>query len=728
MERRHSLPQLGSLATDVSSPPLPRSSASPSAAGIHRTAMSKSVPSLLLSGSLHRSSHLQKVLAKTRADGKSKSSGKFKPARLPLSPDSPALLDMYRLVEELATLWDDTNASEKQRIADTEAFAAVAVNDLQKHVANWKQRKVSLEDRCRALSKKVLGDLVILAGEVDQVLWDRLSAELKEAGERPLDARLAALQTAAAAVSHQVCYVAELREAVAEGMRALGLDPSKILQGGVAALEEEMERLKAGLYARRCAALQLLGEASVAILAKDDVEYLRLLTAEVKRLEARVRALQAGTVQAACRACFIWEALGESTESDRDSHALRLSSNREPEALQEAESAINSVIAASVEISLSAWEARHEFATAEQKRLHRALRAFGMARVVEPFLKEHGSVHFTDREACQRELEQYLIDARASEASALQYLRRLCEEAGLGSVTFEAFAVSLDGASSKKAREDMLAKEITRLESYIASIAAILGPLRELKALVVAAVAFEANVQAGKTRFSGNSLHFLEEEKFRRRFAHCYPELRQGLIEAIAQWEAKEKQTFIYHSLRLREGLLGIQGLAAGLVRVPGDLSALGAVVTLLNIADPGVEVLPPRKQRRGNSSRLPSPASSTRSRSSSASPSKRKGPKRVQSVEHLPRPKASGLLTPTASLPVLGVAGKDPARRARKVVQAATPEIRVSSTAHVLESPSLSPPKPPRCPPRQRPEGAAGGGDPKSMAALHIASSLRMQ
>merc|ERR1740117_1637922 len=85
-------------------------------------------------------------------------------------------------------------------------------------------------------------------------------------------------------------------------------------------------------------------------------------------------------------------------------------------------------------------------------------------------------------------------------------------------------------------------------------------------------------------RFSGNSLHFLEEEKFRRRFGHRYPELREGLIDAIASREASERQRFIYHGKELRESLLGLQGQSVGLVRVPGDLSVMADVVQVLNI------------------------------------------------------------------------------------------------------------------------------------------------
>merc|ERR1712070_238758 len=119
----------------------------------------------------------------------------------------------------------------------------------------------------------------------------------------------------------------------------------------------------------------------------------------------------------------------------------------------------------------------------------------------------------------------------------------------------------------------MLATETRRVEQYMESIREILGPIRELKALVSAAVAFEANVQAGKARFSGNALHFLEEEKFRRRFSHRFPELRDGLIDAIADWEGRERKKFMYHGLDLREGLVGLQSLPVTLVRVPGDLS-----------------------------------------------------------------------------------------------------------------------------------------------------------
>lgn len=686
----------------ASTPQLPRAQ-SPSSS-CHPLATSSSLPSLRPSSASHRSGKPQKVSSGSahRLDLRDeKSYEKIRPAHLPLCPDSQGLQRFYCLVEELANLWEDTGASEEQRLAETEAFAAVAAKEVRSHVLGCKQNQTSLESSCAALRRAAEANLATLATEIDQVLLQKLSSELEEASNRPtLDARHKALQQVDAKISEEVSYVDDLRETVEAAAKALGLDPSQVrLTGGVAELRAEMSNLKAALLERRSRALELLGVEAGVIQAESEVEYLRMLTAEVESLETRLEALQSGTVQAAFGARLLWQELGESPELPRDTHAVRLSSVREAAALpKEQKAAINHFISMAVGTSLSAWQANQASARTETDRIHKALRAFGVEEVVELFLKEHGTLHKSHRLACRLKLEEVLTEIRASEVPALRHLRRLFEEAGLGSAAFEVFAASLDSADSKVERAAMLENETKRVERYIEAIAQILGPIRELKALVIAAVAFEANVQAGSSRFSGNSLHFLEEEKFRRRFGHCYPNLRDAVIDAIASREASERQKFMYHGVDLREGLLNIRGVSVNLVRLPGDLSVMGEVVKLLNLADPGPMPTAKRlcKGESGSRSEGPSPTSRSSgtpagSRSASASPKRRqRHAKRARSVGHLKR------AAPAPEEPKPPVAQPVP------------------------EAPKVSP-KPPRCP-----EGAIGGGCVASMAAMRISSGLR--
>lgn len=628
-----------------------------------------------------------------------KSSQAARTPYLPFWSQSPGLKQLYSLAESLVKLWEDSGATDDERLIDTDAFAAVASKDLQQHIENWKQRGLSLEARCEALRAKAQCKLDMLVGQIDEELLNALSAELKGAlGEHVLRARLSSLQKVESKISRQLDYLHELQQAFAEAMRVLGLDPSN-MPGGVAALEQELSRLKGLLLQRRMKALQTLGEADASMeLATDSkAEEVRLLALEVERLEARVAVLQSEAVTHALRARSLWEELGEEPKLSRDSHAVRISSSSDSAALAENwQSCIDSTIADAIDTSLAAWEARRSLVLAEVERIHAQLRAFGAKDDVEPFLRKFGTLHRSDREACRLKLDEVLAEIRAAEAQAREHLQHLYDEVGFGAVAFAAFEDKLDGAESREVRARMLAKETKRLERYLESIMQILGPLKELKALVEAAVAFEANVQAGKTRFAGNSLHFLEEEKFRRRFAARYPELRDGLIEAIAVWEAREGQKFVYYGLELREGLLSIQGHDVALVRVPGDLSSMGQVVKLLHIPEQSPAPPPPKRQRPraldqspGRSPVGPStPGSVPRSQSSSASPVRRRKAKRERSG-----------LPGVPGLPL-------------------SPEMAVP--APPPRDQSLSPQKLPRCP-----EGP-GRGQLAAMAAVNIASGMR--
>ena len=133
------------------------------------------------------------------------------------------------------------------------------------------------------------------------------------------------------------------------------------------------------------------------------------------------------------------------------------------------------------------------------ERLHKGLHAFGTVEVVEAFLQENGTIHSAHRLACRLKLDEILKEVRESEVPALQHLRQLYDDAGWEAKFFKEFAASLDTAESRQDRSRMIAKETKRVECYIESVKQLLGPIRELKALVAAAVAFEANVQAGQT-------------------------------------------------------------------------------------------------------------------------------------------------------------------------------------------------------------------------------------
>lgn len=610
--------------------------------------------------------------------------------RLPLCQEAKGLKNLYRVVEELAALWDETAATQEQRISDTDAFSAVAVQELQRHVEVWTQRKASLKDRCEALKKRAQDKLRALKQDIHQSTWDELDAIWKEAADMPLEARLGALQEADKRISKQARHLDNMKEAVAESCRIMGLDPSHA-GGNMAQLETKMKALKEALLKRRVKAQSVLCVQEHPIEAKDEVEFLKTLNTEVEALEKRVKDLQSSAIRAAIRTRELWEELGEPPQKPRDSEAIRLSADRKPDPNSSLMMTINAKIAAATHESLSTWEGRRRWAEEDLSRLHKALRNFGSLSVVDPFIKDHSTVHSNDRAACQQKLDQVLKEVKTREVPALNHLRQLFEDAGLGSAAFEAFVATLDEATSQEMRAQMIEKETKRVDRYLESICRIRGPLEELRSLVTAAVAFEANVQAGKSRFSGNALHFLEEEKFRRRFAHRYPDLLAGMIDAITAWEADHAgKTFTYHGVEMKEGLLSVKSAPATLVKIPGDLSSMDQVVELLKLASPSQQTAPAapaptRKLHRSASTPSPTPkkgsSSTAQQRSPTSSPTKSRRNKRSRSA---------------------GALSKEPSPR-------------VSPTA-----PGLPLPRPPRYP-----EGVAGGSS-ACMAAAHIASSIR--
>jgi len=573
---------------------------------------------------------------KVGAPVKSNSNIELRNAYLPLCAASKGLQQWYRLVEELAMLWDTIGFSDEQRHSETEAFVTVVARDVQQRIASCNQCIEELIAQCEAFCVKARGKLDELLGEIDEDHFTALAAELQEATAAQLRHRLSALQKVYAKIGKQLQHLKELRQALVDAARALGLDPSELLARaqGMSALAEELRRRRSQLCERRDKALQVLEEACQPLHhAEEDPEYVKMLSAQVKDLEARALALQSNAVKSAVRARVLWKELGEQPEP-RDDHAVRLSADGKPDNI---EATITRRIAEAVEASLSAWQDRYANAEAERRRLHKALHAFGIPEDVNAFLAAHGALDCSSLAACQKKLDEVMVEVLAEERKPKNHLKQLYHEFGLGSKSYQRFEESLDTAESREARRMMIAKEAER---YQESLAPILGPLREIKALITAAVVFESNVQAGDMRFSGNSLHFLEEEKFRRRFARTYPELIEKLIEAVSGWEHREQNTFLYHGSAFREGLMNMRGREVALVRVPGDLSTIRSAVDLFHVAVPEPSRNQAQKQHRVQDHRsgrdgFQTPTNAHAHKRSRSQPHKRSSPGDANSPTH---------------------------------------------------------------------------------------------
>lgn len=619
---------------------------------------------------------------------------------LPLFHLSEQLQQLYQVAAELAALWDEAGADDRDRLRETDLIAAPAVIETRACLAAWRRQQADLAAQCEALRLEAQRDVDRLGGE--------LGPELALAAGQRLSARLAALQQVQARVSERVQRLRELQAAHASVLSVLGRDPREMFCGidtleeevaqleelvrerrassaqhvasvctiwkelgvehgedsnsvdlaihanaefgvsdaehemllsrlafwqadlaqrqevlselhrqirglavampnqgqlesvaeflqwsqkcrDIPACEEKLSKLKEAasshvlaLEQRRETALRILAVEAVPLQTGDLVEHLIALASDVDALEAKVGALRACALAAARCARAIWEELGEEPELPRDEHAVSLLS-----AGQTLSADVTGPILEAIEASCSAWEARRVETSQELGRLHTALRGFGSPEDVEPFISAHSRANAEDRAACRLKLRDLQAMMRAEEEPVREQLRLIYDETGLDPCQLDVFFLLVDEAPSLDARRRLLSDEVERMKSYHESVRAILAQLEELKGLVVEGARFESVIQAGGNRFSGNSLHFLEEEKFRKLFSRRYPSIRDSLIAAILAWESQdEDRCFVYRGSHVRVRLLEMRELEADLVKAPGDLSVVGRLLQVLDVKE----------------------------------------------------------------------------------------------------------------------------------------------
>eukprot|EP00931_Biecheleriopsis_adriatica_P071152 TRINITY_DN45004_c0_g1_i1.p1 TRINITY_DN45004_c0_g1~~TRINITY_DN45004_c0_g1_i1.p1 ORF type:complete len:696 (-),score=124.78 TRINITY_DN45004_c0_g1_i1:54-2141(-) len=520
------------------------------------------------------------------------SRSELRKAHLPLCSTSKGLQQLYGLVEELAMLWETLGLSDEQRHLQTETFAALAAGDVQQHIASCKQRMADLTAECESVLVEATRKLGELVGDIDEHHFTTLAADLQKSAASPLRQRLALLQKAHAKISEQVQELAELRRALADAVEVLGLDSSLLFSridqatgeapgGRVTALAGELQICRKQLLERRAGVLEILEEVPQPsqLADNDPIRSVRDLITEVEAAEARMLALRSNTVTLAAQARSIWEELGEQPKPRSDDYAVRLSADSTPEG------SVTRSEAAAVDFSLSAWKRRRAIAEAESQRLHRVIRVYGAPEDLD-LLEKHGSLHCDDLARCRRKHDEVMDLVHARELEAKSQLKQLYIESGLGAnlapVMFKAFEESLETAESVEARQEMIAKETER---YLANLAPILKPLREIETLIESAMAFEANVKDGDRRFSGKgtSLHFLEEERIRRKIVQSYPKLMDSIIEAVGKWEQRENTPFLYCGVEFRNGLLKMKEHDGALVRT-GEIGSISSVANFLNV------------------------------------------------------------------------------------------------------------------------------------------------
>lgn len=350
--------------------------------------------------------------------------------------------------------------------------------------------------------------------------------------------------------------------------------------------------------------------------ARDDAAALR---AEIDELAQEVRGRRETILKSAREARNLWEEIGE-RPGNRDVGVFSALA-AEPNMVEVSNAAISSV-----EASNATWLARRECAVAELSGLHEQLRSFDTEAAAEEFISGHGSLHSSDRDACKERLRELRLALRSANGPQAQLLR-LYSSGGVGDAVRDAFFESLDSVPSRPAWEARVSEEVARMQGYVKSASSILAQLEELHTLVLDYARFEQNTAAlGENRYKGVSVHFLEEEKFRKNFLKKFPSLRDSLIRDIEMWENNQKQVFVYLGLPLGDRLVALGGPSGS----PPDPTAAGAILRLCCGEDvPAVPEPAPAARRRPSSSERNKP----RSRPTSAARVRPPAPSRSSSA-----------------------------------------------------------------------------------------------
>jgi len=334
------------------------------------------------------------------------------------------------------------------------------------------------------------------------------------------------------------------------------------------------ERCILDLQKLRVRAIEVLGFRTTVPRDGDLFAYLRALESEVCNLEAEADACRQAVFDSACYASSVWKELDEGPESGDAAVVDVVSTGHASSAV------VSQEVVAKVNATKLRWDLRRMTVEAEVADLHASLHSFGGANVAE-FLILHGSLSKSDRAACRKELQALLTKQRSLEQPALERIRHLYDSTGVAQASLESFSASLETAATLEQRQSWLSKEEARMETYFESAREILKQVEEIKDLLTKAKHFELTAHTGERRFSGNCSHFLEQDKFRKRFARRFPALRDNLLFDLALWEVEAGASFVYHGQSLRERLFALQ--EAELVElVPGDLGRADKLLQLV--------------------------------------------------------------------------------------------------------------------------------------------------
>ncbi|CAK8995568.1 unnamed protein product [Durusdinium trenchii] len=466
--------------------------------------------------------------------------------------------------EDLLRLWQVVGVSIEAQDADAKAILAAALETCEGCCSRWNLRRAELEKECQELD-------IALRKSLQELAEGSFAEELRRANDLALQPRATELKGLVQAASGAWEEQEQLRRDLAEACAAMGLDSSliNVEQLTPEQLQKEVQRRKEQVQ-------QQLEEMAMALgLDPEDfqLEDLASMAAKLKDFQTELSSLKDTAIQNACRARDIWVELRLAPQLLRDQHAAELSEAHDAPA-------VTAAVGAAVRRSLDAWEAQREEAVKEAESVHQLIRGHAAPPEAEAFLAEHSGLHQEDLERCRSKVQDLRRACRDAEKPIRQHLRQLYHQTGCALENLEACYQEVEQSGTSRQRKKILEKETRRIEDYKESVSAILGQREELKALVLAGESFERQAQAGPGRWVGSSKHFLEEEKFRKRFLKQYPLLRDKIIESIEEWEGSNEKIFTHKGIGLGDRLRELRDHPVALASAKGDLSIMGRLAS----------------------------------------------------------------------------------------------------------------------------------------------------
>jgi len=475
-----------------------------------------------------------------------------------------------------------------KRLEDTEAISLIAISHLQPRLDALRSYKRALEEQCVPLRKVLQHDVENLEGE----FVEALASALRE----PLQQQASVLQGLAGDVHVRQRLISELRIRRAELSAVLGR-PATFNQGKCDKLQADVENLQRDIDRRRDQILEyattiraILDELRLPAVENSDTAIFadkefgltdsdfEVVLARVAFWETRIKEWRKMR-QTALKVRVLWKELGElpSTEDATVEGVIDGVASRCIIDVDYFES-----IVYEVESRLAVWEEKKTAAVISTKRVHAALRSFGGNDLAEEIISKYGGAHLAERAECKRRLREMQVDIRAAEALDRHRLAEIYDITGAENA-MEEFDEVLDEVETVALRKRVMANELKRLEDYLASLIYVLRQMEELKSLALEGSQFERAANANENRFNGKSVHFLQEEKFRKMFSKRYPQLRDTLIRDLGVWEGiRSPAIFVFHGCAMREQLLEMRRADSSM---PGHLGVVSVLLQLFRIA-----------------------------------------------------------------------------------------------------------------------------------------------